>query len=66
VLPGVLVERAPYLGRLGLLLQFFDRLCLADGFTMDCVLKPFDHRFEVLDASLDQLETLRYGRLELA
>jgi hypothetical protein len=62
VLPGVFSERASYLGRLDLPCQLLDLPPLADRLTMRCILEPFDHRFEVREASLDQLDTLRYAR----
>jgi hypothetical protein len=59
VLPRVLAKRAAYLGRLRLPLELIDRPFLPDRLTVHCVLEPFDHRFEMLDAFLQDLDTRR-------
>jgi hypothetical protein len=59
MLPGIPAESAPYLGRLRLLLELVDLASLSDRLTVNGVLEPFDHGFEVLDAFLHALETRR-------
>jgi hypothetical protein len=63
VLPGIASESASQLCRLHLPLQLLDISSLPNGLTVHRVLEPFEHRFEVIDASLDHLETLRRLRV---
>jgi hypothetical protein len=59
VLSGVPSKGASYRSRLRLLLEIFDLLFLPRRLTVDGVLEPFDHGFEVLEALLQDLETRR-------
>jgi hypothetical protein len=62
VLAGILAKCTANFGWVRLLLQLLDLLPLADRLAMHGVLKPFDHCFEVPEARLDGIETLRYAR----
>ena len=56
VLPCVLAESASHLGRLRLLLELVDLVCLSDRLNVHAVLEPLHHGFEVLEALLQNLE----------
>jgi hypothetical protein len=66
MLPGILAKSASYLPWFRPLLKLIDLLPLPNRLTVHRVLEPFDHRFEVLKAFLDDVETLRHRRLLLA
>jgi hypothetical protein len=59
VLPSISAESASYLGRLGLPLELIDLPPLPDRLAVHGVLEPFDHGFEVPEASLQCFKTLQ-------
>jgi hypothetical protein len=66
VLPGISAKSPAYLGWLSLLLKLIDLPLMPNRLTVHCVLKPLEHRLEVLEACLDRLETLRRCRVRPA
>jgi hypothetical protein len=59
VLPGISAKSAPYLGRLHLPLELIDLPSLPDRLAVHRVLEPFDHGFEVSEASLQCFKALQ-------
>jgi hypothetical protein len=66
MLPRVSAKSASYLTWLHVLLKLIDLPFLPDRLTVHCVLEAFDHGFEMLEAFLQGLKTLRYRRVLLA